>query len=646
MRFTVAKRPWLNREVFGWGMFDFANQSFTLVILTAMFQVYFVNQVVVDDESLGRQLWATSGIISLILVIAVSPVIGALADFSGAKKKLLFISYLACVALTASLGLITPGAVALAMVLFVCAYIFYATGENFLGSFLPELAAHRDMGKVSAFGWTLGYVGGLLCLAGAAGITALFPENAAVLINQGNGSFGERIGLRVAVDSNRIDEEGPQAAMKRVVREAFKAEQSADADAGLLSLPSIVEVAGGLAYVAVVDLDGDGADELAAPDRLPDQLVIYERTHTSWRERSRIDIDDDPVAVAADDVDADGHPDLAVGCSGKNVVRLLLNDGDGSFEPGPRLSGGDGVRNVHLADVNGDGALDVVTRRAATHATGYRFVVLWAGIFFGLAGLPTFLFVRERKQAEDLPEGQTIWTIGFARLADTFRDISGYRHLFRFLAIMTFYLAGMQVVIWFAGTITKELFNFSDVKMSLFMLQITVTAIVGALITGRIQDRIGTRNTIHIALVMWGVVMLAAAFIESEPVFWILANGVGLGMGALGTASRSMVGLFSPAHKSAEFFGFYGLAHKVSVILGLGLTIVAEQVFPQSYNLVVASSSIFFFGGIALLFTVSEKQGRVTALRMTREHIRKHHDFKGGLPGLDESSEANALPDA
>jgi UMF1 family MFS transporter len=198
----------------------------------------------------------------------------------------------------------------------------------------------------------------------------------------------------------------------------------------------------------------------------------------------------------------------------------------------------------------------------------------------------------------------------------------------------------MQIVIWFAGTITKKLFNFSDVKMSLFMLQITVTAIIGALITGRIQDRIGTRNTIHVTLVVWGLMMLGAAFIRSEAVFWVLANGVGLGMGGLGTASRSMVGLFSPAHKSAEFFGFYGLGTKVAVILGLGVTIIAEQVFPNNYNLVVASSSIFFFGGIALLFTVDEKRGRITALRMTREHIRRHHDFRGGLPGLDGENNA------
>ena len=142
----MTKRSWLNKEVFGWAMFDFANQAFTLVILTTMFHLYFVNHIVVGDESRGRQLWATSGIIALLMVIVVSPLIGALADFSGAKKKLLFVTYVVSVTLTASLGLVAPGQVAAAMVLFVVGYGFYAVGENFMAAFLPELARHEIVG--------------------------------------------------------------------------------------------------------------------------------------------------------------------------------------------------------------------------------------------------------------------------------------------------------------------------------------------------------------------------------------------------------------------------------------------------------------------------------------------------------------------
>ena len=424
-------------------MFDFANQAFTLVILTTMFHVYFVSHIVVGDESEGRKLWATSGIVALLIVIGVSPLIGALADFTGAKKRLLFVTYLASVIFTAALGILKPGQVTAAMTLFIIAYGFYAVGENFMGAFLPELASHADMGKVSAFGWTLGYTGGLSCLAGAAVITALV----------------------------------------------------------------------------------EGAD-------------------------------------------------------------------------------------------------------------GYRLVCVWAGVFFLVSALPTFLLLRERKQREEMPAGQSMVTVGFHRLGETFRSIRRYRMLFRYLVVMTFYLGGMQIVVWFAGSIAKELFGLSDKELAVYILLLTVAAILGAFATGRFQDRIGTRRTIMVGLGLWLVVMSMTAFVTEQQqfMFWILGSGVGLGMGILGTSSRAMVGLFSPQHKAAEFFGFYGLGTKVAAILGLVLSIIAEEIFAGRYNLVVASSSIFFVGGLVGMLTVNEEAGRRAATEAAAEHVRRYHDYGGEIP--------------
>jgi len=452
--FRFLKHPpsWLTRQVVGWAMFDFANQAFTLVILTAMFQVYFIEfivpgeQVLAEDGSIvlaedgkpqmdhsfGRQLWALCGIITQLLIIVLGPILGALADFTGAKKRLLLITYLGCVLFTASLGLLTPGAVIAAMVLFIVAYLFYGAGENFMSSFLPELSTHRTMGRVSAFGWTMGYIGGLLCLAGAV-------------------------------------------------------------------------------------------------------IILF-----TW--------------------------------------------------------GG---------------------------ATAYRLICVWAGAFFFLAGLPTFLLLRERKQAEDMPEGENYFTIGFKRLVETFRDLKQYRWLFRFLIVMTIYFAGMQIVIWFAGALTRELFGFTEEKMGLFILQIVLTSIVGAVVTGFLQDRIGARNFLLLCMVFWTATILTASLARVEWLFWTVGNAVGLGVGALGTASRSMVGLFSPLHKSAEFFGFYGLAHKLSAILGLGSITLAEFVFGGNFHFVVASGAIFFIVGFVLLLGIDEKAGRTGALRATRAFERR-----------------------
>ena len=114
--------------------------------------------------------------------------------------------------------------------------------------------------------------------------------------------------------------------------------------------------------------------------------------------------------------------------------------------------------------------------------------------------------------------------------------------------------------------------------------------------------------------------------------FWVMGSGVGLGMGALGTASRAMVGLFSPQHKAAEFFGFYGLGTKLAAVLGLVMSIRAERLFPNNYNMVVASSGIFFLGGFVLLFFVDEGAGRAAAAQAAAEPGQKYGDYKGEIP--------------
>ena len=94
-----------------------------------------------------------------------APIVGAYADAHAAKKKLLAITTVGCVLGTALLSLVGPGDLVLAFALIVLSNVFFGTGENIAAAFLPELAKGEAMGKVSAWGWSLGYIGGLLTLA-------------------------------------------------------------------------------------------------------------------------------------------------------------------------------------------------------------------------------------------------------------------------------------------------------------------------------------------------------------------------------------------------------------------------------------------------------------------------------------------------
>ncbi len=165
MSVSSALQPGVRpREVFAWAMYDFANSGYTTVVVTAIFNAYFVG-VVFAGLSWGTFAWTLALSVSYALIILTAPIIGAYADAHAAKKKLLAITTSGCVLGTALLALVGPGDLALAFTLIVVSNVFFGTGENIVAAFLPELARGEAMGKVSAWGWSLGYIGGLITLA-------------------------------------------------------------------------------------------------------------------------------------------------------------------------------------------------------------------------------------------------------------------------------------------------------------------------------------------------------------------------------------------------------------------------------------------------------------------------------------------------
>lgn len=160
------------REIVGWAMFDFANQAYTLLIITVVFGELFTTVIVGDrgdDYRLANFLWSLALAISYLMVVITGPLCGAVMDYQASKKRFLFASYLATVASTAMLYFVEPGYVVLGFLLIVVSNYTYSMGESFIAAFLPDLGPPEDMGKISGFGWALGYVGGLF----AAGFTLL-----------------------------------------------------------------------------------------------------------------------------------------------------------------------------------------------------------------------------------------------------------------------------------------------------------------------------------------------------------------------------------------------------------------------------------------------------------------------------------------
>ena len=151
------------REVLAWAGYDFANSGYTTVVLTAVYNAYFVS-VIAGGADWATLAWTSILAVSNLLVMLTMPAIGALADRHGSKKALLAVATLACIIATAGLAWTGRGYLALAGVLIIVSNYAYSMGETLVAAFLPELARPADLGKVSGWGWSLGYLGGMLTL--------------------------------------------------------------------------------------------------------------------------------------------------------------------------------------------------------------------------------------------------------------------------------------------------------------------------------------------------------------------------------------------------------------------------------------------------------------------------------------------------
>ncbi|KPJ86277.1 MAG: hypothetical protein AMS17_13170 [Spirochaetes bacterium DG_61] len=420
------------REIFGFMMFDFANSSYTTIIITAIFNAYFVRSVVLQANR-GELLWAVTLSISYFLVILLGPLFGALADYTGLKKRFLFISYLLCVIFTALLFFIKPGNVLLAMIFVVLSNVGYSASENFVSSFLPDIADAEEMGRISGYAWSFGYVGGLLSLGFC--------------------------------------------------------------------------------------------------------LVILTYYHPAVAEQTYL-----PVRLS-------------------NLVTAL---------------------------------------------------------FFAAAAIPTFLWVRERTAKKPVPEGQTIFTVAFERLSTTFRNVQKFRELIIFLVSFLFFYSGIAVVISFASVYAQKELGFSAGMTVLLIIVVNITAAVGAFLFGFVEDRVGSKRTILITLLLWMGTVVAAYIVHTQTGFWIIANFAGLAMGASQSSARAMVGLFSPPSKSAEFFGFWGLSGKFSAILGILSFGLMSYLF-ASNRVAILSTIFYFFVGTVILLFVNENRGREAAANYVDE---------------------------
>ncbi|MBF0516006.1 MAG: MFS transporter [Nitrospirae bacterium] len=153
-----------SREIFSWCLYDFANSAYSAIIATVIFPVYYVNVIVGNEAGLGDLWWGRAISLSMAFVAISSPFLGGIADYSGLRKRFLIGYSVLAVLSIVSMSVLVPGMVVAGFLLMVAANIGHEGGMVFYNSYLPLIAEESHRGRVSAWGFGIGYIGSFSAL--------------------------------------------------------------------------------------------------------------------------------------------------------------------------------------------------------------------------------------------------------------------------------------------------------------------------------------------------------------------------------------------------------------------------------------------------------------------------------------------------
>ncbi len=239
---------------------------------------------------------------------------------------------------------------------------------------------------------------------------------------------------------------------------------------------------------------------------------------------------------------------------------------------------------------------------------------LLGALFFLVFSIPSILGLKERPPtARPDEKGMSLVMVGFKRVARTFRELKNYQGIRLYMVAYFLFSDAITTVIYYAALFGETVYAFSTTDILIFFAVTQLTAIPGAFIFGYVADRIKTKPTLMITLLIW-VVALVIAFIGTDPIiWWIVGLIAGIGMGSSQSTARSMFGQYVPDEKKSEMYGFYALTGKFAAILGpFVYGFVVQLAGNAGFDLVMANKyallSVLAFFVVALLILVKVRQ--------------------------------------
>jgi UMF1 family MFS transporter len=243
---------------------------------------------------------------------------------------------------------------------------------------------------------------------------------------------------------------------------------------------------------------------------------------------------------------------------------------------------------------------------------GSRISFLTVGIWWAFFSIPIFKNVSEPGTIISKDESPNPVLAGYQRLKKTFKDIKKFKELVKFLVAFWIYNDGVGTIIIMAVIFGAEI-GIGRTHLIGAILMVQFLGFPFTLLFGRLPKRIGTKNSILIALGIYSITAFLGYFMKEPLHFWLLAILVSMVQGGTQALSRSMFASMSPPSKSAEFFGFYNVSSKFAGIVGPFLFGIVGQLTGTSRISIVAIVLFFFIGGLVLT-TVDHSQGIKAAL--------------------------------
>ena len=240
-------------------------------------------------------------------------------------------------------------------------------------------------------------------------------------------------------------------------------------------------------------------------------------------------------------------------------------------------------------------------KEAAEHI---RIVGPLVAVWFLVFSLPLYLWTPD-VPATGKPLGSAVRE-GLATLGRTLRKIHRTGPIFRFLVARLLYIDGLNTLFAFGGIYAAGTFGMEVDEIILFGIALNVTAGLGAASFAWIDDWIGPKRTVLIAL--FGIVLIGIPLllIESKTMFWALGLCIGIFMGPAQAASRSLMARLAPPDQMTEMFGLFALSGKVTAFLGPAVLATVTAAF-ASQRAGMATVLVFISVGALILMTVRPK---------------------------------------